>query len=115
MHYVDGFVTPVPTDKRGDYLDFAEKNAAMFNDVGALHVVECWEDDVPVGVDTSFPRAIRKLDSESVVLSWVIWPSKEIRNAGWAKIMSDNLRRQEAPPFDGKRLIYGGYQMIVNA
>ena len=115
MTYVDGFVTPVPTDKRGAYLVFAEKNAAMFKELGALNVVECWEDEVPTGVNTSFPLAIKKTETESVVFSWVTWPSKGVRNAGWAKIMSDEMMRQEAPPFDGKRLIYGGFQMIVNA
>ena len=115
MHYVDGFVTPVPTEKREAYLVFAEKNAAMFKELGALNVVECWEDEVPAGVNTSYPLAVKKRDAESVVFSWITWPSKDIRNAGWAKIMSDNMMRQESPPFDGTRLIYGGFKMIVNA
>lgn len=115
MHYVDGFVTPVLMENREAYQLYAEKHATLFKDVGALNVVECWEDDVPAGVNTSFPLAIKKQDNEAVVLSWVIWPSKAVRDAGWAKIMADESMEPGSMPFDGKRLIYGGFQMIVNA
>lgn len=115
MNYVDGFITPVLLENREAYLIYAEKHAALFKDVGALSVVECWEDDVPVGVNTSFPLAIKKQENEAVVFSWVTWPSKEVRNAGWAKIMEDTSMEPGTMPFDGKRLIYGGFQVIVDA
>jgi uncharacterized protein YbaA (DUF1428 family) len=115
MHYIDGFVAPVLLENREAYRLYAEKHATVFKDVGALNVVECWEDDVPDGVMTSFPRAIMKQDNEAVVFSWVTWPSKAVRDAGWAKIMADESMEPGTMPFDGKRMIYGGFQMIVDA
>ena len=112
MNYVDGFVAAVKTARREEYRTHAEQALSVFKDHGALGVVETWGDDVPEGETTSFTMAVKREDDESVVFSWVTWPSKEARDAGWAKIMAD-ARMQGEMPFDGKRLIHGGFQVIV--
>lgn len=116
LHYVDGFVTPVPTARRDEYLRHAQEVSVMFKEHGALQVVECWANDVPEGKLTSFSLAVQRKSDESVVFSWVAWPSKAVRDEGWAKVMADpRMQTGSAPPFDGKRLIYGGFEMILNA
>jgi uncharacterized protein YbaA (DUF1428 family) len=87
----------------------------VFKEHGATRCVEAWGDDVPDGKVTSFPLAVQRKDDETVVFSWVEWPSKEARDAGWAKIMADPRMQPDANPmpFDGQRLIYGGFQPIV--
>ena len=117
MAYVDGFVAAVPTTNREIYKKHAEAAAAVFKEYGALKFVECWGDDVPEGKLTSFPMAVKRQDDETVVFSWVIWPSRNVRDQGMTKVMSDpRLQPENNPmPFDGKRLIYGGFEMIVDA
>ena len=117
LSYVDGFVAAVPTAHKEAYLAHAQKAAAVFKEFGALSAVECWGDDVPEGKTTSFTMAVKREDSESVVFSWITWPSKAVRDEAWAKLMTDERLSSEANPmpFDGKRLIYGGFQMILNA
>jgi uncharacterized protein YbaA (DUF1428 family) len=116
MNYVDGFVAAVPTANRETYRKHAEVAAALFKEHGALQVVECWGDDVPEGKLTSFPLAVKRADDETVVFSWVVWPSRALRDSGMAAVMADP-RAQPAMnpmPFDGKRLIYGGFEVIVD-
>lgn len=114
MYYVDGFVCPVQTANKEAYLAHAKKMAPLFKEFGALSVVECWGDDVPEGKLTSFTMAVQRKEDETVVFSWVTWPSREVRDAGWGKMMEDErMKNNEAPPFDGKRLIYGGFQQIL--
>lgn len=117
MNYVDGFVAAVPTANREAYRKHAEKAVPVFKEHGALKVVECWGDDVPEGKVTSFHLAVQRKPDEAVIFSWVVWPSKDVRDAGWKKIMEDPRMSPEANPmpYDGKRLIYGGFQMIVEA
>lgn len=117
MSYVDGFVAAVPNKRKEDYLEHARAAAKVFKDHGALKVIECWGEDVPSGEQTSFPMAVQCQDDESVVFSWVLWPSKEARNAGWDKIMQDpRMDPSTNPmPFDGKRMIYGGFNQILEA
>ena len=81
MNYVDGFVAPVPTPNREAYRLHAEMAAAIFKEHGALKIVECWGDDVPDGKFTSFPFAVKQEPAETVVFSWVTWPSREIGRA----------------------------------
>jgi uncharacterized protein YbaA (DUF1428 family) len=117
MAYVDGFVIPVPKAKRDAYRKLAEMAAPLYKEFGALKVVECWGDDVPDGKVTSFPMAVKKTDDETVVFSWIIWPSKAVRDAGQAKVMNDP-RMQMPPdgiPFDGKRMIFGGFEILLDA
>jgi uncharacterized protein YbaA (DUF1428 family) len=117
MTYVDGFVAAVPTANRDVYRKHAELGAAVFKEHGALRVVECWGDDVPEGKLTSFPMAVKRKDDETVVFSWITWPSREARDAGMKKAMADpRLQPNVNPmPFDGQRLIYGGFQVLVEA
>jgi uncharacterized protein YbaA (DUF1428 family) len=114
--YIDGFVLAVPTRNREAYRQFAENTAAVFREHGALNVVECWGDDVPEGKLTSFPAAVKLQDDETVVFAWITWPSRALRDAGMQKVMADSRVQpgSNPMPFDGKRLIYGGFTTIVD-
>jgi uncharacterized protein YbaA (DUF1428 family) len=115
MSYIDGFVVPVPVAKREAYVEHARETAAMFKEYGATQVVECWGDDVPEGELTSFTMAVKRLPEEATVFSWILWPSRQVRDEAWKKIMEDPRMRPEARPmpFDGKRLIYGGFDVLM--
>jgi uncharacterized protein YbaA (DUF1428 family) len=116
MAYVDGFVLAVPKANREVYRKHAEEAAILFREHGALQLVECWGDDVPEGQVTSFPMAVKCQEDETVVFSWILWPSREARNEGMKNFMADpRMSRMGPMPFDGKRMIYGGFDMIVNA
>jgi uncharacterized protein YbaA (DUF1428 family) len=115
MNYVDGFVVAVPTANQDTYRKHAEAAAAVFKEYGALEVVECWGDDVPEGKLTSFPMAVQRKDDETVVFSWIRWPSRAARDEGMKRSMEDPRLKNATMPFDGKRLIYGGFQVIVSA
>lgn len=117
MSYVDGFVAAVPTANREAYRKHAEDASAIFKEYGALKVVECWGDDVPEGKVTSFTMAVKREEDEAVVFAWILWPDRETRVAGWKKIMEDpRMTEKMGPmPFDGKRMIYGGFETIVEA
>ena len=117
MTYVDGFVAAVPTANKTRYIAHAREAAAIFKEYGALKSVECWGDDVPDGEVTSLPMAVKCKPDETVVFSWILWPSREVRNAAMEKIIADErLDPDRNPmPFDGMRLIYGGFEMIVDA
>lgn len=116
MSYVDGFVAAVPTANKEQYIKHSTDAATVFKEHGVLNMVECWGDDVPEGTLTSFPMAVQCRPDETVVFSWLIWPSREIRNNAMPKIMEDpRLQLDVNPmPFDGKRLIYGGFSVIVD-
>lgn len=115
MTYVDGFVCAVPTANKEQYLSHAKLTSSVFKEHGALQVVECWGDDVPDGKVTSFPMAVRHKEDETVVFSWVRCPSRAIRDQAWTKVMQDPRLTAEdnVMPFDGKRLIYGGFEMLL--
>ena len=117
MDYVDGFVAAVPTANRERYVEHSQAAAAVFKEHGALRVVECWGDDVPQGKVTSFPMAVQCKDDETVVFSWITWPSRKVRDDGMKKVMADaRLQPDKNPmPFDGKRMIYGGFEILVEA
>lgn len=116
MTYVDGFVAAVPTANKEKYIKHARDAALVFKDHGALKLVECWGDDVPDGEVTSFPMAVKCKPDETVVFSWILWPSREARNRGMAKVMEDPRIQPDVNPmpFDGKRLIYGGFETVVD-
>jgi uncharacterized protein YbaA (DUF1428 family) len=113
MSYVDGFVIPVPAGNREAYREVAERAAPVFKEYGALRIVECWADDLPDGEITDFKSAVKAEAGETVVFSWIIWPSKEVRDEANKKIMTDS-RLAGDMPFDGKRLIYGGFQILLD-
>jgi uncharacterized protein YbaA (DUF1428 family) len=116
MSFIDGFVAAVPTANKEKYLVHAELAAEIFKEHGALKVVEAWGSDVPDGEVTSFPMAVKAQENETVVFSWVIWPSKDARDNGWQNIMGDpRMSPENNPmPFDGKRMIYGGFEAILD-
>jgi len=115
MDYVDGFVIAVPATQRETYLQHARTAAEVFKQHGALSVVECWGDDVPEGKLTSFPLAVQRQEGEVVVFSWIAWPSKSVRDQGMKQSMEDPRLKNVTMPFDGKRMIYGGFNVILNA
>jgi len=117
MTYIDGFVAAVPTANRDTYRKHAEKAAVVFKEHGALKMVECWGDDVPDGKLTSFPMAVQKKDDETVVFSWIVWPSRQARDVGMEKVMADpRVQPYVNPmPFDGKRMIFGGFEVLVES
>ena len=112
MNYIDGFCAAVPNDNKETYLKYAQISAAIFKEHGALRVVESWADDVPEGKLTSFSIAVQRTETESVVFSWIEWPDKATRDSGWAAVMADSRMAEMDMPFDGKRLIYGGFNMV---
>ncbi|MEO0998749.1 MAG: DUF1428 domain-containing protein [Pseudomonadota bacterium] len=117
MSYVDGFVAAVPTANKDAYRVHARKAIEVFKRHGALSAVECWGDDVPDGEITSFPLAVKKRDDETVVFSWIVWPDSATREAGMKKVFEDPAMSPEANPmpFDGKRLIYGSFEVLLDA
>jgi uncharacterized protein YbaA (DUF1428 family) len=117
MSYVDGFIAAVPTANREQFKKHAEITAAIFKESGALSLAECWGDDVPEGKVTSFPMSVKRKDDETVVFGWIIWPDKATRDAGMQKMMSDPRMQADVNPmpFDGQRMVFGGFKMIVQA
>ncbi len=118
MTYVDGYVLAVPTANKEAYRKVAETAAEIFKKHGATRVVECWADDVPEGKLTSFSIATQRKPDEAALFSWVEWPSKSTRDAGMAKSMPEleaTMTEQgiAEPPFDHKRMFWGGFQPIV--
>jgi uncharacterized protein YbaA (DUF1428 family) len=113
MAYVDGFVLPMHPDKLAEYGPHAEQFAAKAAELGAVSV-ECLGDGLEPGTLTSFPRSVHAQEGENVVFSFVIWPDKATRDAGWEKIMAmPELMPQGEPPFDGKRMYWGGFTPLV--
>jgi uncharacterized protein YbaA (DUF1428 family) len=110
MPYVDGFVIPVPKDKIEAYKAHAKRAGDIWKEHGALDFVECIGDDVPYGEVTSFPRAVLAKADEVVVFSWIVYRNRAERDAINAKVMADP-RLERDTSFDGKRLIYGGFEM----
>ena len=115
MTYIDGFIAAVPTKNREKFKKHAEDTAVIFKENGALQIIECWGDDVPEGEVTSLPMAVKCKEDETVVFSWIEWPSREVRDAAWQAAMEDPRMNPETNPmpFDGKRLIHGGFEVIL--
>lgn len=118
MIYIDGFLAPVTAGTtREAYAAFAAKAAPIFREHGATRVVEGWADDVPDGKVTDFRRAVQATTGETVVFSWIEWPDKATRDAGMKQVMADPRMQPgaEPMPFDGKRMVFGGFQAVVDA
>jgi uncharacterized protein YbaA (DUF1428 family) len=113
MSYVDGYIIPVPLAQKAAYLTMATKMAAIFTENGALRIVETWGDDVPRGKTTDFWGAVKCEEGEGLVFSWIEWPSKAARDTGMQKAMQDPRMKGEAP-FDGKRMIFGGFMPMLD-
>ncbi len=119
MSYIDGFVIAAPSADRQAVIDYAARFDPIFLEFGALRVVEAWGDDVPPGKVTDFFRAVQAKDGESVMFSWVEWPDKATRDAGMKRMMEDPRMDPANPdnppmPFDGKRMIYGGFENVLD-
>lgn len=123
MSYIDGFVIAVPTANRQKFIDHANSADGMFVDMGATRVLECWGDDISEGKTTDFRKAVKATADESIVFSWIEWPDKATRDAGMEKLEAmmedpDNADPRMDPaknpmPFDGKRMIFGGFEPVV--
>jgi uncharacterized protein YbaA (DUF1428 family) len=116
MSYVDGFVIPVKKADKDVYRAYAAQYAPIFKEFGALAVVESFADDVPHGKQTDFYMSVQCGDDETVVFSWIIWPDKAARDAGNQRMMEDPrmAKAMDGAPFDAKRMIYGGFETIVD-
>jgi len=116
MKYVEGFVVAVPASRKEAYRKHAAEAAPLFKEFGASRVVECWGDDVPAGKLTDFRGAVKAKDDEIVVFSWFEYPSKEVRDAAIQKMRTDPRMQTIGSnmPFDGKRMIFGGFVPILD-
>lgn len=115
MPYIDGYVIAVPTANKQKFTEVANGADSVFIECGATRVLECWGDEVPDGKLTDFRRAVQATAEETVVFSWIEWPDKATRDAGMAKAMKDpRLSPSQAMPFDGKRMIFGGFVPVVS-
>jgi len=116
MSYVDGFVAAVPTANKEQYRRHATLAGQVFKEHGALQFIECWGVDVPEGKITSMPLAVQCQADETVVFSWVVWPSKAIRDVAMPRVMADPRcsDEQNPMPFDASRLIHGGFDVLVD-
>lgn len=112
--YIDGFVIPVTPGNRDDFLHHARTVDAFFLEYGATRVVEGWGEDVPTGETTDFARAVALKDGEVVVFSWIEWPDKATRDAAMEKMRTDDRMMSLPMPFDGKRMIYGGFDPVID-
>lgn len=117
--YVQGFVIPVPEDKKDAYREVAEKFWPIARDYGALSQIECWEADVKDGTTTDFRMAVKAETGEKIVFSWMTWPDKATADAAHEKMMADPRMAEQfgapdgsAMPFDGKRMIIGGFDTL---
>ena len=119
MSYIDGFVIAVPTKNKDAFVEHAKMADSIFTELGATRVVEAWGDDVPDGETTDFRKAVNATPEETVVFSWIEWPDKSTRDAAMKKMMSEDfdderLNSEKNPmPFDGKRMVFGGFETIV--
>lgn len=116
MTYVDGFVLPLPKGKEDDYQRQAEKFARKAKEQGAIGTIEALGDNLEHGHTTDFFMAVKAGEDENVVFSFILWPSKEVRDSGWEKMMADPDMQPGANPmpFDGKRMFWGGFRPLVN-
>jgi len=111
--YVMGFLLAVPEDKKETYRNVAAAAGEMFRKYGAVEVMEAWEEDVPDGKHTDFRMAVKAEPGEKIVFSWIVWPDKATADEGQARMMSDeHIPGAEEMPFDGKRMIWGGFSPI---
>ena len=116
--YVDGFIVPVPKKNIAAYRTMSRKAGKVWREHGALDYHECVADDVKVGKLTSFPRSVKLKPNETVMFSWIVYKSRKDRDRVNAKVMKDprlaKMMSPEGMPFDGKRMIYGGFKAIVS-
>lgn len=117
MTQVDGFMAAVPDGNREQFIGHSREMGKLFRDCGASQVVDCWGTEVPDGKLTSMKLAVQAEPGETVVFGWIVWPSEEARKAGWEKAMADPRMQPGGMdmPFDGKRMIFGAFEMVNEA
>ncbi len=117
MEYIDSFANAIPNDKRDVYLERASKLWPLFKEQGALRMVENWGEQVPDGERTSYLKAVQCAEGETVVLSWIVWPSKAARDAGMAAVRGNERTKELFATYqiDGKRMIFGGFETVFNS
>ncbi len=115
MSYIDGFVAAVPTTNKQAFIDHAKTVDALFLEFGATRVMEGWGDDVTHGTTTDFHRAVQATDDETIVFSWIEWPDRPTRDAAMERMRTDPRMMATPMPFDGKRMIFGGFEPVFEA
>ena len=112
MPYIDGFIAAVPRANKQAYIEHAREAGALFKQWGATRIVETWGDEVPEGKQTDFMKAVQAKPDEVIVFSWVEYPDKATRDAAGQKMMTDPAMQAMTMPFDGARMIYGGFETL---
>lgn len=115
MSYVSGFLSPVKVEDKARYIASAKATWTLFKEYGALEQIETWGEDVPDGKLTSFPLAVKLEPGEVVVFSWVKWPDRATCDTAWQKMMEDPRMKDMDMPFDGKRMMFGGFQAVFES
>lgn len=116
MSYTQGFIIPVPISKKAEYIKMAEMTGAIFHEYGATRIVENWSENTPKGKVTDFTRAVKAEEGEAVVFSWIEWPDKATCDAAAQNMENDErFANMGEMPFDGKRLIYAGFDPIYRS
>ncbi|MDF0594527.1 DUF1428 domain-containing protein [Psychromarinibacter halotolerans] len=115
MSYVQGFMLAVPEANKDAYREMAEKGWSMFKRYGALSMQENWASDVQDGKVTSFPKAVKLEEGEAVVFSWIVWPDQKTYHAAWEKMMQDPEMEGMEMPFDGMRMMWGGFEVLFSS
>ena len=113
MPFLDITVIPVPTANKAAYLEHSRQTTPFFKEHGATAVTETWGEDVPEGKTTDFRKAVQLQDGESVAVGWITWPDKPTRDAAWEKLMQDDRMKGIDMPFDGKRMIFAGFEVVL--
>ncbi len=113
MPFLDITVIPVPTAKKSAYMDHSRQMTVFFKECGAMTVTECWGEDVPEGKSTDFRKAVALKEGETVAVGWITWPDRAVRDAAWEKLMRDERMKNSEAPFDGKRMIFGGFEQVL--
>jgi uncharacterized protein YbaA (DUF1428 family) len=114
MPFLDITVIPVPTANKAAYLDHSRHTTPFFKEHGATAVTECWGEDVPDGKLTDFKKAVALKEGETVAVGWISWPDRATRDAAWAKLMQDERLAAHDMPFDGKRMIFAGFEVVLD-
>lgn len=115
MPFFDVTVMPVPTDKKDAHAAHSARAAALFKDHGATAVTDCWGAEVPDGKLTDFKKSVALQEGETVAVGWITWPDKATRDAGWEALMQDPRMADMQPSFDGKRMIYAGFDGLAES